>query len=209
MAKEDFLGTLLDSQVRARVLRVFLLNPDESFTLELLSKRAGVSVEIAKREAKTLLEWGVVRRGKTVSITVGKGERARVVTGKQKKDTWANRDFAHFPALSVFVQELAPVRHSTIVSALKRSGKISALILSGTFMGDASRPADLLVALDPLNERRVDAAVRSLEPLLGREIRYAAFSTPEFRYRMTVQDKLIRDTLDYPHLVLLDRTRLL
>src|SRR3989344_4479321 len=43
----------------------------------------------------------------------------------------------------------------------------------------------------------------------GREIRYAVFSTPEFRYRLTIQDRLIRDTLDYPHLVLLDKTRLL
>ena len=76
-------------------------------------------------------------------------------------------------------------------------------------MGDATRPADLIVALDTLNERRLEAAVRGLEPIFGREIRYAAFSTPEFRYRLTVQDRLIRDTLDFPHLVLLDRTRLL
>jgi hypothetical protein len=76
-------------------------------------------------------------------------------------------------------------------------------------MGDPSRPADLIIAVDSYNERRLDQAVRELEPRFGREIRYAAFSTPEFRYRLTVQDRLIRDTLDYPHLVLLDRTRLL
>ena len=76
-------------------------------------------------------------------------------------------------------------------------------------MGDPSRPADLLVAADALNEGRLETAVRALEREFGREIRYAAFSAPEFRYRMTIQDKLLRDTLDFPHLVLLDKTRLL
>ena len=66
-----------------------------------------------------------------------------------------------------------------------------------------------LLAADGLNEGRLERAIRTLEPEFGREIRYAAFSTTEFRYRLTVQDRLIRDTLDYPHLVLLDKTRLL
>jgi len=209
MTKEDFLGVLLDNASRARILRAFVLNPNESFTLPVLAKRAGVSLTSATHEARKLREWGIVKRGKTIAITIGKGEQKRTVSGKQRVDTWiADENFSHLSSLSVFVRELSPVKHSTIMGALKRTGKVSTLILSGTFMGDASRPADILVALDTVNERRVDAAVRSLEPLLGREIRYAAFSTPEFRYRMTVQDRLIRDTLDYPHLVLLDRTRL-
>ena len=76
-------------------------------------------------------------------------------------------------------------------------------------MGDPSRPADLLLAADGYNESRIEQAVRKLEPQIGREIRYAVFSTPEFRYRLTVHDRLIRDTLDFPHLILLDKTRLL
>ena len=210
MAKDDFLGMLMDSQVRARVLRAFVLNPNEPFTLAVLAKRAGVSIQTATREVKKLEQWDVVKQGKILVISVGKGQEKRSVSGKQRVETWiADQNFKYFSALSVFVQELSPVQHSAIVGALKRTGRVSAVILSGMFMGDASRPADLLVALDSLNERRVEAAVRSLEPLLGREIRYAAFSTPEFRYRMSVQDRLIRDTFDFPHLVLLDKTRLL
>ena len=76
-------------------------------------------------------------------------------------------------------------------------------------MGDPTRPADIIIAVDALHESRLEKAIKTLEPQFGREIRYAAFSTPEFRYRLTVQDRLIRDTLDYPHLVLLDKARLL
>jgi len=208
MAKDELLGEFMGNPARARILRVFMFNPNESFTLPVLAKRAGVSLKAATREAKKLAEWGAVKKGKTVSIVVGNSKR--VIRGKQKVDTWmVNAEWKHARALSSFVHEISPVRYAAIVGALKRTGRLSAIILSGSFMGDDSRPADLLVALDSLNERRVEAAIKALEPALGREIRYAAFSTPEFRYRMTVQDKLIRDTLDFPHLVLLDKTRLL
>jgi hypothetical protein len=53
----------------------------------------------------------------------------------------------------------------------------------------------------------METAMRTLEAIFGRELRYAAFPTAEFRYRMTVQDKLLRDTFDFPHRILLDRTR--
>ena len=56
-----------------------------------------------------------------------------------------------------------------------------------------------------MNEKRLEKAVRSFEPKYGREIRYAVFSTPEFRYRLTIHDKLVRDTLDYPHRILLNK----
>jgi hypothetical protein len=109
----------------------------------------------------------------------------------------------------VFIHEVAPIQYDDIVDGLKRSGRLATIILSGTFMGDPSRPADLLVAADVLDDRKLETAVRRLEPAYGREIRYASFSTHEFQYRLTVQDRLIRDTLEYPHIVLFDRMRLI
>jgi hypothetical protein len=162
-----------------------------------------------------LENWRIIKRFKGAALPVVAKTPARAKNKKKaaKKEVmplWTlNTEFAHLRALSAFVHETSPVRHEKIVTALKRSGRLAAVILSGSFMGDPSRPADLIVAADMFNERRLDKAVRELEPMFGREIRYAAFSTPEFRYRLTIQDRLLRDTLDYPHLVLLDRTRLL
>ena len=211
MAKDDFLGKLTGSQERAQLMRVFLFNQSEAFTLAALTKRAGVSLQAVRREVKKLEALGIARKGKPggrlMKLAVVK------VAGKkkpQKEDAWqTNLDFKHLRPLTAFIHEISPVRYDNIIDVLKKSCRISAVILSGSFMGDATRPADLIVAADPLNERRLDSAIRALEPAFGREIRYAAFSTPEFRYRLTIQDKLIRDTLDFPHLVLLDRTRLL
>jgi len=208
MKKDDFLGTFMGNPARAKVLRILLLNPDEPMSPVVLAKRAGVSAQVAKRELKRLADWGIAKKGKMVTITLPKSKRK--VAGKLKMDTWTvNLNYEHLRALTAFVHEVAPLRYDSIVSVLKKSGRISALVLSGHFLGDETRPADLLIALDTLNEKRVDSAIRALEPAVGKEIRYAAFSTPEFRYRMTIQDKLLRDTLDFPHLVLLDKTRLL
>jgi hypothetical protein len=40
---------------------------------------------------------------------------------------------------------------------------------------------------------------------MGKEIRYSAFETGEFQYRLGMYDKLIRDVLDYPHETVLDK----
>ena len=208
MAKDDFLGTLLDNKNRALLLRVFFLNSSEMMTLVQLAKRTGVQPRKVAQEVRKLEKLRIIKRGRA-TIVLANGSQ-REVQAKQSSPTWkVDESFRHYRALSVFIHEVAPVKFDSIVGMLRKTGKLSTVILSGNFMGDSSRPADLIVAADTVNERRLDSAIRAIEPTFGREIRYAAFSTPEFRYRLTVQDRLLRDTLDFPHLVLLDRTRLL
>lgn len=205
----DFLAQLMGDPVRAKLLRVFVFDETRSLAVADAAKRAAVSQALAEKEIASLERMGVVKRG-ALSIIIKNDPHKKILASKQKIASWGlNPDFKHIRALSSFVHEVSPVEHAAIMGALKRGGKLATVILSGNFMGDPSRPADLIVAADVFNERLLEEAVRQLEPSMGREIRYAAFSTPEFRYRLTVQDRLIRDTLDYPHLVLLDRTRLL
>ncbi|KKW23333.1 MAG: hypothetical protein UY74_C0020G0008 [Candidatus Kaiserbacteria bacterium GW2011_GWC2_52_8b] len=202
--KVDFLSTFLGNAQRARILRLFVFNQAEHFTLGQAAKRSGLSLLVVTKEIKSLEGLDIIKKRKLVHVvrkTNGNG---------QKASTWIlNPGHKHVAAIAKFVYEVSPIHYDSVMTAVKRSGRPTAVILSGCFMGDPSRPADLIVAADGLNEQRLEQAVRGLEPAFGREIRYAAFTTPEFRYRLTIQDRLIRDTLDYPHLVLLDRTRLL
>ncbi len=205
---DDFLGKFMDNTSRAKVLRVFFLDPSGVFTAPLVAKRSGISLKPTLKEIRTLEKWGILKHSKFV-ITLANGSQ-RAVGGKQKEEAWSvDPSCKYSSALSKFVHEVSPVHYKSILSGLKGSGRFVAVILSGSFMGDPSRPVDLLVAADSLNESRLETAVRALERQFGREIRYASFSSPEFRYRMTIQDRLIRDTLDFPHLILLDKTRLL
>lgn len=198
--KDDFLAVLLGNAEQARILRTLVFNEDDRFTSAVLAKRAGVAGGRTELELQDLQKKGIVRSTKVA------GERAK----KDGSIVWTlNSSFKHLKPLAVFVRKIAPMHFDEIIPALKGTGKLSTVVLSGSFMGDDTRPADMLLAGDQLNERRLATAVRDLEPVFGTEIRYAAFSMPEFRYRITVSDKLIRDTLDFPHVVLLDRSGLL
>ena len=209
----DFLTDFLGNVNRARILRVFVFNQTEAFTVAQIAKRAGVALALAEKEIKYFDKIELIRRGE-FTITLGNGSDRAISAGggkiKQRETVWSlNPLCKHIATVTRFVHEVSPAQHDVVLGALKSSGKIATVILSGVFMGDPSRPADLIVAADTINESRLDRAVKKLEPIFGREIRYAAFTTPEFRYRLTVQDRLMRDTLDFPHLVLFDRAGLL
>lgn len=207
----DFLGSFIGNPARAKVARVFIFSESEPLTAAQAARRASVSPRRAEREIRALEVLGILKRGKGRPSLKNTRKTSKKRGAKQKPESaWIlNIEFKYVPPLSKFVHEVSPVRYGSILDALKSSGKLVAVIVSGSFMGDPSRPADLIVAADGLNEKRLEQAIRALEPKFGREIRYAAFSTPEFRYRLTIHDRLLRDTLDYPHVVLLDRARLL
>ena len=88
---------------------------------------------------------------------------------------------------------------------LRRAGTLRLVALSGLFTGILEPQVDMLIVGDNLDERLLALAVRSLEAELGREIRYASFATADFRYRLGVYDRLLRDVFDYPHRLLIDK----
>ena len=208
--KEDFLTQFMGGdQSVARLLRAFVFDAERSFPLKDAGKRAGISPQAASRAIKVLEKWGVVKSGKSSSITLGNGT-ARKVAAKTKVETWElDPEFPYVRTLSSFVREISPIRYENVIAALKTCGKIAVVVLSGSFTGDDNRPVDILIAGENVNEARLDQAIRSLEGVFGRELRYAVFTTPELRYRLTIQDRLVRDTLDFPHVVLLDRSKIL
>lgn len=211
---DDFLGVFLGNQARAKLARVFVFHELNAVTLRDAAKLSGISAQAAAREIKALDKIGIIKKVKNTgngTKKAGKKARAKKVQGGAKQENaWIlDSEFKHLRALSSFIHEVSPLRYGNIVAALKNCGRLSAVVASGCFVGDVTRPVDLIVVVDNVNENRLEHAIRALEPIFGREIRYASFSTPEFSYRLTIQDRLIRDTLDYPHQVLLDRAHLL
>lgn len=183
------LAKLFGSPGRLKLLRLFLFNKDIALTADEVATRAKLSKEIVRKELAEFVALGLLRK---------KGERAAA-------RFQTNLKFEHLNALDAFIRETTNVRPETILNALKRSGSLRLVALSGLFTGIIEPQVDLLVVGDNLDERALGAAVRTLEAELGREIRYASFATPDFRYRLGVYDRLLRDVFDYPHRVLIDR----
>ena len=183
------LARLFGSSARLKMLRLFVFNQEASFTLPELLERLKLSKEATRRELGDLLSIGLVRRKKGSAMV-----RYQV-----------NPRFEHLTALNAFVRETTSVRSKEIIAALKRAGTLRLVALSGHFTGILEPQIDLLVVGDRLEERILARAVRALEAELGREIRYASFATADFRYRLGVYDRLLRDVFDYPHRLLINK----
>ena len=183
------LAKLLGSPARLKLLRLFIFNQGASFALEEVTTRSRLDRDTARRELVDLLAAGFITK---------KGDRS-------KARYQANMRFEPLPALSTFIRETTVLKPQHILATLKRAGSLRVVALSGLFTGVLEAQVDLLVAGDNLESRTLAKAVRTLDAELGREIRYAAFETSDFRYRLGVYDRLLRDVFDYPHRLLIDR----
>jgi hypothetical protein len=183
------LGKLFGSPARLRLLRLFLFNQDTSFSLAEAASRSSLDSTVAKREISDL---------HTAGLLVKRGSRA-------KTRYQVNGRFEHLEAFDAFIRDTTVLSSGHILGALKKAGTLRVIALSGLFTGALEAQIDLLVAGDNIDMRALAKAIKGLEAELGREIRYAAFETPDFRYRLGVYDRLLRDVFDYPHRLLIDR----
>lgn len=183
------LAKIFGSPARLKILRLFMFNQMAAFTLGEVAERVKVNSETVRRELAELVSAGLLKK---------KGMRAAA-------RFHVNARFEHLAALEAFIRETTSVRPQDILSALRKAGTLRLVTLSGFFTGMIEPQIDLLAVGDTLDERALASAVRSLEAELGREIRYASFATADFRYRMGVYDRLLRDVFDYPHRILIDK----
>lgn len=184
----DALARLFGSAPRVKLIRLFLAERTAPLSAAEAAARTKVSSASARKEIAVLLSAGLIKR------KAGTEARYHV-----------NPRFEYLAALESFIRATTAVHPERLLGALRRAGSLRLVLLSGLFTGAAEAPVDLIVVGEGLAEGMLARAVREAEAELGKEIRYAVFTTEEFRYRMGIYDRLIRDVLDYPHRLLLDR----
>lgn len=185
----DPLARLFSSSARLKLLRLFLFNDDSAFTVVDAAFRVSVPKDSVRKELNILMAAKVIRK------------RA----GKEGVVYAANKRFTHYQALQAFMRATTDVNDTGIINLLKRAGNLRLVALSGLFTGAIETRADILVVGDKIDDRKLEKAVHQLEAELGRELRYASFTLQDFRYRVGVYDRLVRDIFDYPHRLIYDK----
>jgi DNA-binding transcriptional ArsR family regulator len=201
----DILGQLFGSSARVKILRLLLSNQEDCFTLDDIAAHTKVTKATARKELALLKKVALVKdRSCLREVTVGKGAKKK--TNKKKSPGFiVNPAFEHLFALRNFILNIAPTDDRGIMKQLSGTGRLKLVIISGVFLQDNDSRIDIMIVGDALNEQKLKTAIRDLESNMGRELRFAAFSTDEFMYRIGIYDRLIRDVLDYPHQMVLDR----
>ncbi len=205
MRKKDFLLAFLGSEVRVKVLRLFCSSPHTAFTESEISARTVVSHGALSHELTFFLKLGLIKKIVCVREVKQKGKegtRATKVPGYM-----AQVEHEHFSTLATFVRDTTPQAEDAVAEKLKDVGNVKLIIVSGFFVAEEPNPSgiDMLIIGEKLNERKVATALRALEAEQGREVAYAVFTPDEFKYRLDVFDRLVRDVLDYPHRVVVDK----
>ena len=189
----ESLSRLFGNPVRLKLLRLFLFNDDSFYSAADAAFRTKASKDATKKELSVLIHSDVIRK-KQGKKSEGQG-----------MGYVANKKFPHHLALQLFLRDTTDLNDADILATLRRAGTLRVVALSGIFTSAIETKVDLIVVGDKLEEKQLANAVHTLEAELGRELRYAYFTTEEFKYRVGVYDRLVRDVFDYPHRTILDR----
>jgi hypothetical protein len=177
----DQLAKLFGSPARLKLLRLFLFNPLESFTLSEAAARAQVEPREAKKETTLLVNSGVLRRN---------------LRGKHTRFE-ADQSFPYLRPLQDLLLNPSS-RGEEVRDRLKKTGTIKLIIIAGMFMGQWEAKIDMLVVGDKIKERAFKSQIKKLEAEIGREIRYTLLPSQNFLYRLNMSDRLM-------HRIVLDK----
>ena len=201
----ETLEKLFGNTLKVKLMRLFIFNPEEAYTLEDASHRTKGVRNSVRSEISILGKTGLVRRvsfAKDVEFRNRKGEKE---TERRKVAGFAlDKKFRHLAALQNLLLDTSPAVSNELLKRLKKAGRIKLVAVAGVFVQDYDNRIDLLVVGDRLNRVSIDQSMRTVESEIGRELKYAVLETADFKYRMGVCDKLVRDVFDYQHRILLD-----
>ena len=193
------LTALFDTLARVRILRLFLFNPSQEVSMADILRRAKLSQRAARTELAALERADIIRRKFIFELVPGKAKRRKVLGYSLNKNSTV------VTPLQKFLFDTTPINGVTLQKHLRGVGKIQVLVVAGVFLREFERTLDVLVAVEKLHATKIETAIRNLEAELGVGIKYAAFSTTDLLYRISMHDKLTRDVFDFPHELIIDK----
>lgn len=184
----EILGKLLGNPARVKIMRLFLLNKEDSFKAADIVKRSRVTAVMVRRELRLLYSVGFIK--------------------KRMNDFYFNPAFKYRQGMEDLLVNSDSLEKETILNMFKKAGKLKFVVVAGIFIKNKDTRVDLLVVGDKLKRGKIEEGIHKIEAEIGYELTYAIFETKEFLYRVSMYDKLVRDIIDFPHEVVLQTKEL-
>lgn len=206
----DILTKLFGGIAYVKIMRLFLFNPKAPFETKDVKTRAQVTIETARREVAHIHNLGLIDRKYFFKETTKKTKKGAKVTKRKVRGWVLNEEFPFIEPLRHILLNSDSFLKKSVTERFKGAGNLKALVLSGVFVDELERTdtrgrVDVLIVGDRLKHRVIRNIFKNLESEVGRELCYAVMKTNDFLYRRSMYDKFIRDVLDYPHEVLIDK----
>ncbi|MCC6198927.1 hypothetical protein IT401_01830 [Candidatus Nomurabacteria bacterium] len=192
----EILGKLLGGVSRVKIMRLFLLNPDQIYDIQDVSERSRVHRTAARKVLTGLIAMKLIQKKSFFKeFTTARGK----IKKKRTQGWYLDASFPYIVELRQLLIEGEFFKHADVARRFRPAGKIQFLVISGVFLQQLEGRLDLLIVGDNLRKNFVQKTVQILESELGKELSYALFDTQDFKYRVSMYDKLLRDVFDYPH----------
>lgn len=193
----EILGKLLGSIQRVKIMRLFLLNPDQGFEAEQVAERSRIQTPPARRVINQLAAMSLVKK-KSFIKEVADG-RSGKIKKKRVQGWFLNPEFPYIVELKQLLVEGDFFKHAELIKRFRPAGRIQFMVVSGIFIQNSESRLDILIVGDHLKRSYIQKTITVLESELGKELAYAVFETADFNYRVSMYDKLLRDVFEYPH----------
>lgn len=185
----EILSKLFGSETKVKIMRLFLFNPDHNFFVSDIADRTKASIGQTRKEINVLEKSGLIKSR---------------VHGSHKSYS-LDKNFCYLLPLQNFLVNVEPLQPKEVIKKISKLGAVKLIITSGVFIQEPESRVDLLIVGDHIKRGALENVMKTIEAEIGKELRYAHFSTEDFKYRLSMFDKLTRDILDYPHKKILNK----
>lgn len=207
MIHMDILAKLFGSASRVKLMRLFLMNPEDVFDKMEMEKRSKVTGATLAKEIRILEDVGLIKKRVMIKMKQKKDGKDGPLEKKKVAGYGMDSTFPYLAALRSLVTEIA-LGKEDVSARFRNCGQMKLIIVAGIFIDETSSRVDILLVGDKMKKPIIEGVLRRLEAELGKELTYGMMDTPEFEYRFGIYDKFIRDVIDYPHLVVLNKLNL-
>ncbi len=208
------LEKLFGSKTRVKLLKIFLLHPDEKYYIRQLTRNLKTQVNSIRRELNNLEEFGLLTSTDNNSINYdilsnkSDTEKRKVKeiskSLKEKKYYSIDKSFLLFSEIKSLIVKSQILAGENFINNLKEICHPKFILLGGMFLNNENAPTDVLIVAD-IKAENLTPIINNLEIELGREVNFTLMDEKEFKYRQEVADVFLHSVLNSRKVILLDK----
>lgn len=202
----DELSNIIGTEARVKIMRLFLFNENEILASEEVAQRSRVSKAVAQTEVRQLEKANFLIKKPTTVQTITKTKTGKESIRNKKTSGYVlNKKMSLVEPLRNLLIDVGLIAGKDLIKRFAKTGKIKLLVLAGVFNDGEDAMVDIMVVGDGIKKPAVEKAIHEIEAEIGKELRYAIFDTSEFRYRLEMFDKLVRNIFEHENEILVDK----
>ena len=164
---------------KVKILKVFLKDRRQAFTLDELIAKTHIVNSALKAELRQAIKYNIIQEVKD-----------------KKQITYILNPIEEVLALESVIFRLSQSFFEAFSQKLDKVGNIHLCIVMGAFLQRENDRIDMFLVADDINEKKFDALIQDIEAELAQEITYTVLTLKEFEYRQNMFDKFVLDILE-------------